>query len=58
LLTRELEENREKLVAQAQAFERTVGDLLGLRLLPKTDVFQFFRVLARGCAWDTKTSKS
>ncbi len=46
MLTRELEENREKLVAQAQAFERTVGDLLGLRLLPKTDVFQFFRVLA------------
>jgi type IV secretion system protein VirB4 len=46
LLTRELEENRENLLAQAQAFERTIGDLLGLRLLPKTDVFQFFRVLA------------
>ena len=45
-LTRELEENREKLLAQTQAFERSIGDLLWLRLLPKGDVFQFFRVLA------------
>ena len=46
VLTRELEENRERLLAQTQAFERTIGDLIGLRLLPKADAFQFFRVLA------------
>jgi type IV secretion system protein VirB4 len=46
VLTRKLQDNREKLVAQTHAFERSIGDLLGLRLLPKTDVFQFFRVLA------------
>ncbi len=46
LLIRELEENREKLLVHAQAFERTIGDLLALQLLPKSDVFQFFRVLA------------
>ncbi len=46
ILTRELEENRERLLAQTQAFERSIGDLIGLRLLPKADAFQFFRVLA------------
>jgi type IV secretion system protein VirB4 len=46
VLTRKLQDNREKLLAQTQSFERTIGDLLGLRLLPKADVFQFFRVLA------------
>jgi type IV secretion system protein VirB4 len=46
VLTRELEENRERLLAQTQAFERSIGDLIGLRLLPKADAFQFFRVLA------------
>ena len=46
VLTAELEANREKLLGQAQAFERTIGDLLGLRLLPKSEAFQFFRILA------------
>jgi len=46
LLTRELKDNREKLLAQTQAFERTIGDLLGLRPLSKAEAFQLFRVLA------------
>ncbi len=46
VLTRELKENRERLLAQTHAFERSIGDLIGLRLLPKADAFQFFRVLA------------
>ena len=59
ILTRELEENRERLLAQTQAFERSIGDLIGLRLLPKADAFQFFRVLAnldRETAADADTS--
>ena len=46
ILTRELDENRERLLAQTQAFERSIGDLIGLRLLPKADAFQFLRTLA------------
>ena len=38
ILNRELEENRERLLAQTQAFERSIGDLIGLRLLPKARV--------------------
>lgn len=46
LLANELSERRERLLALAQACERNISDLLGLRLLPKSEVFQFFRILA------------
>ena len=45
LLAHELERNRTVLMGQASSFERTIGDLLGLTLLGKQDVFSFFRLL-------------
>lgn len=45
LLAHELERNRTGLMGQASSFERTIGDLLGLTLLGKQDVFRFFRLL-------------
>jgi len=45
VLTNELERNRTHLLGQAQAFQRHVGDLLGIKLLDKQETFAFFRLL-------------
>jgi type IV secretion system protein VirB4 len=42
----ELERNRVTLLAQAESFQRNVGDLLGITILPKAKAFLFFRLLA------------
>ncbi|HEX3684982.1 MAG TPA: hypothetical protein VHU83_20780 [Bryobacteraceae bacterium] len=41
-----LEHSRATLVAQTDSFIRNIGDLLGIRKLPKAEAFQFFRLLA------------
>jgi type IV secretion/conjugal transfer VirB4 family ATPase len=41
----DLNRNRATLIGHIESFQRTVGDLLGIRILPKTDAFQLFRLL-------------
>ena len=33
-------------MGQAESFQRIIGDLLGITILPKTEAFAFFRLLA------------
>jgi type IV secretion system protein TrbE len=42
----ELERNRATLLAHAESFQRNIGDLLGITILPKAEAFAFFRLLA------------
>ena len=42
----ELERNRATLLAHAESFQRNIGDLLGITVLPKAEAFLFFRLLA------------
>jgi type IV secretion system protein VirB4 len=42
----ELERNRVTLLAHAESFQRNIGDLLGITILPKAEAFAFFRLLA------------
>jgi type IV secretion system protein VirB4 len=46
VLAEDLERNRATLMGQAESFQRTIGDLLGITILPKTEAFAFFRLLA------------
>jgi len=46
VLAEDLERNRATLIGQAESFGRTIGDLLGIRILPKAEAFAFFRLLA------------
>jgi type IV secretion system protein TrbE len=41
-----LERNRTVLLGHAESLRRTLGDLLGLRVMEKAEAFQFFRLLA------------
>lgn len=42
----ELERNRAALLAHAESFQRNIGDLLRVTVLPKPEAFTFFRLLA------------
>jgi type IV secretion system protein TrbE len=44
-ITNDLKRSRDKLVRHAEAFERNIGDLLGVRLLHKQRAFAFLRLL-------------
>lgn len=46
VLADELERNRASLLAHAESFQRNIGDLLGITILPKAEAFLFFRLLA------------
>jgi len=41
----ELERNRATLIGHVESFQRTIDDLLGIRVLSKIHAFQFFRLL-------------
>lgn len=40
-----LQRNRDILIASAEAFERNIGDLIGVRILDKNEAFSFLRLL-------------
>jgi Type IV secretory pathway, VirB4 components len=46
VLADELERNRATLMGHAESFQRNIGDLLGITILPKSEAFAFFRLLA------------
>jgi type IV secretion system protein VirB4 len=45
-LQADLKRNRDTLVGHVEAFQRNIGDLLGLSILPKGEAFAFLRLLA------------
>jgi hypothetical protein len=42
----DLQRNRATLIGHIESLQRTIGDLLGIQVLPKREAFSFFRLLA------------
>lgn len=42
----DLQRNRAALIGHIESLQRTIGDLLGIEVLPKGEAFSFFRLLA------------